>query len=113
MRQRTNDYLYHEFLEAHNQPLYFHQLDEQLETAGLQYLGEADVHLMMASTMPREVEEVLRRLATDLVHLQQYLDFLRNMPFRQSLLCHRETSLDRTRRPDVVRSVRIASTARP
>jgi methyltransferase-like protein len=34
--------------------------------------------------LPREVESVLHGL----IHLEQYMDFLRNRMFRQTLICH-------------------------
>jgi SAM-dependent methyltransferase/methyltransferase-like protein len=113
LRRRRDDYLYHEFLEEFNEPIYFHQFAERAQAKALQYLGEADLPLMMATTFPPEVEGVLRRLSTDLIRLQQHLDFLRNTGFRQSLLCHQHQRLDRTRRPEVVAPFYVAANAQP
>src|SRR5262249_24328118 len=49
----------------------------------------------------------------DVIHLQQYLDFLRNTQFRQSILCRREAAVDATRRPDRLAALHVASPVRP
>jgi methyltransferase-like protein len=69
--------------------------------------------MMTVGTVAPKVEQVLRQLAADLIHLQQYLDFLRNTQFRQSLLCHDGIALDRTRRPENLTAFQVASPARP
>jgi len=38
--------------------------------------------------MPPEVESVLPMLSSDIIPLEQYMDFLRNRMFRQTLICH-------------------------
>lgn len=113
LERKTDSYLFHEFLEQENEPVYFHQFVERAGAKRLQYLGEADVRLMVAAGLPPEVEGVLRHLATDLVRLQQYLDFLRNTGFRQSLFCHPHVKLDRSRRLDCLKALSVASPARP
>jgi methyltransferase-like protein/SAM-dependent methyltransferase len=113
LRQREDWYFFHEFLEEVNEPIYFHQFAERAASRGLQYLGEADVTMMTVGTVPPKVEQVLRQLASDLIHLQQYLDFLRNTQFRQSLLCHDGIVLDRMRRPENLTAFQVASPARP
>jgi methyltransferase-like protein/SAM-dependent methyltransferase len=113
LRQREDWYFFHEFLEEVNEPIYFHQFAERAAAHGLQYLGEADVTMMTVGTVAPKVEQVLRQLAADLIHLQQYLDFLRNTQFRQSLLCHEGIALDRQRRPENLTAFQVASPARP
>jgi methyltransferase-like protein/SAM-dependent methyltransferase len=113
LRQRADWYFFHEFLEEVNEPIYFHQFAERAAARGLQYLGEADVTMMTVGTVAPKVDQVLRQLASDLIHLQQYLDFLRNTQFRQSLLCHDGIVLDRMRRPEHIPAFQVASPARP
>jgi methyltransferase-like protein/ubiquinone/menaquinone biosynthesis C-methylase UbiE len=113
IQRKSDDYLFHEFLEAINDPIYFYQFAQRADEKGLQYLGEANIHVMLATHWPPHVESVLRRLSVDLIHLQQYLDFLRNTPFRQSLLCHDTVELNRGRRPDCLERLYVASPAKP
>ena len=43
---------------------------------------------MLTSHFPAPVAETLERISPDLLHLEQYMDFVRNRQFRQTLLCH-------------------------
>jgi methyltransferase-like protein/SAM-dependent methyltransferase len=113
LRGRSDSYLLHDHLEEFNEPIYFHQFADRAAAKGLQYLGEAEVISMVVTNVPPEVDQVLRQLSVDVVHLQQYLDFLRNTQFRQSLLCHDKVTLDRARRPERLAAFRVASRARP
>jgi methyltransferase-like protein len=88
LRHASDSYLYHEHLEQTNAPVYFHQFVVRAESAGLQYLAEADVSDMLSSVFEPSVAQTLERISPDLVHLEQYMDFVRNRQFRQTLLCH-------------------------
>ena len=82
-----DSYLFHEHLEQTNTPLYFHQFVERAERAGLQYLSEASVSDMLTSRFPESVAATLERISPDILHLEQYMDFVRNRLFRQTLQC--------------------------
>jgi SAM-dependent methyltransferase len=98
--QRTGpDYLFHEHLEEVNTPLYFHELIERAHAEGLQYLGDADVHTMLTRGLAPAVAETLGRISPDIIRLEQYLDFVHNRQFRNTLLCHREVTLQRALGP--------------
>jgi cyclopropane fatty-acyl-phospholipid synthase-like methyltransferase/methyltransferase-like protein len=101
-------YLYHEFLEEVNCPLYFHQFMEQAAANGLQYLGEAWFHTRL-DNLPRKVRETIENISASLIDLEQYLDFLRARTFRRTLLCHRQIAL--TRRPDAERVLGMSVSA--
>jgi hypothetical protein len=67
---------------------------------------------MQEAAFPAEVVEALRALAQgDRIRHQQYLDFLKCRRFRQTLLCHRGTSLDAQPDPDRVRRLWASSPA--
>ncbi len=106
-------YLLHEHLEEFNEPLYFHQFIDRAAAKNLQYLGEAQVTAMFAGRLGPEVEATLRRISPDLVQMEQYMDFLRNRMFRQTLLCHDNVKLDYVLRPEAVQKMWIASQAKP
>lgn len=89
LRKRTDSYLYHEHLEECNEPVYFHQFVERARAKGLEYLGEADINVMVPSNFRPEIEAVLQRLSSDTVQIEQYMDFVRNRTFRETLLCHK------------------------
>jgi methyltransferase-like protein/SAM-dependent methyltransferase len=89
LRQHSDSYLFHEHLEEHNEPFYFLQFCERLAGHGLRYLGEAEFQSMVAgTTFPPEVRQELDELAPQLIEKEQYMDFLRNRSFRQTLICH-------------------------
>ena len=112
--QATPDtYLLHEHLEDFNEPLYFHQFAGRAAAKSLQYLAEAQLSAMLASRLGAQAEKTLRAISPDLLHMEQYMDFLRNRMFRQTLLCHVDVKLDYALRPEAVMEFRIASPARP
>jgi methyltransferase-like protein len=109
----ADSYLLHEHLEDVNEPLYFHQFMDRAGVHGLQYLGEAQLSAMVAATFGAEAEQTLRKISPDLLHMEQYMDFLRNRMFRQTLLCQAAVQLDRALRPQAVRDFYISSCAKP
>jgi methyltransferase-like protein/SAM-dependent methyltransferase len=104
-----DSYVFHEHLEATNQPLYFHQFMDRAERAGLQYLSEAALTEMLTSHFPPAVATTLERISPDLLHLEQYMDFVRNRQFRQTLLCHEARQPVRSLTPDVMLGQMISS----
>ena len=106
-------YLLHEHLEEFNEPLYFHQFAQRAAACGLQYLGETQVGTMVAGRLGADTEKTLRQISPDLLHMEQYMDFLRNRMFRQTLLCHAEVRLERALRPEAVMRFHVSSSAKP
>jgi len=88
LRGKPDDYLLHEHLEEFNDPVYFYQFIKSATAHGLAYLGEAVMGAMTTEAFPQKVREALHRVAQDQVQREQYMDFLRNRMFRQTLLCH-------------------------
>lgn len=113
LRQLPDSYLLHDHLEEVNDPVYFHQFAEHAAAKGLQFLGEGQVGSMFVNQFAPEVANTLRQLAPTILHLEQYLDFLRNRAFRQTLLCHAGIPLNWTIAPAVVAKLAVASPARP
>ncbi len=112
--KRSGDpYIFHEHLEDKNSPVYFHQFIDRAEKHGLQYLAEAEFSSMLTSGFPKEIGETLEGISKDLIAAEQYMDFLRNRLFRQTILCHSELSLERTLVADNLEGLLIASRAAP
>ncbi|MDX1655123.1 MAG: class I SAM-dependent methyltransferase [Candidatus Competibacteraceae bacterium] len=112
LRQQPDHYLFHEHLEENNEPLYFYQFAERAAKHRLQYLAEADFSSMLASNFSPQVAETLRRVAPDIVRMEQYMDFLRNRTFRQTLLVRQEVRLQRDLNAHSVMAFQVASPAR-
>jgi methyltransferase-like protein/2-polyprenyl-3-methyl-5-hydroxy-6-metoxy-1,4-benzoquinol methylase len=82
-------YLFHEHLEECNEPIYFMDFCGRLAAHGLRYVGESEFRVMVASTsFPLEVQRRLHEVAPSFLEMEQYMDFLRNRMFRQTLICH-------------------------
>jgi cyclopropane fatty-acyl-phospholipid synthase-like methyltransferase len=107
-----DDYVFHEHLEAVNQPVYFHQFAAHAAAHGLQYLWEAYVGELGSDLRP-EVIRAVAALAPDLIAQQQYVDFLTDRLFRSSLLCHAGVVLDRTIPPGRMTAFRVVGVAVP
>ncbi|HKB02450.1 MAG TPA: class I SAM-dependent methyltransferase [Gemmataceae bacterium] len=113
LRTVPDHYLFHEYLEEENHPVYFHEFNAQAEGHGLQYLGESSFLEMLTDHLAPGVANTLRLLAPDLVQTEQYLDFLRNRRFRQTLLCRQGVSLHRAPAPERLERLYVASGFRP
>jgi methyltransferase-like protein/SAM-dependent methyltransferase len=94
--QVEDAFLLHDELAGVNEPLYFYQFAERAEAHGLKYMAEADFRIMLASSFPDETAKALRKVAKSTIALEQYMDFLRNRTFRQTLLCHQDVRLSAT-----------------
>jgi SAM-dependent methyltransferase len=104
-------YLFHEHLEPDNRPLYFHEFAERVAAAELQYLGDADPPTMGHFNFPEDVQQVLHKLSNNVVQAEQYMDFLRNRTFRQSLLVKPDVHHSRSLTPASLQRLRVASSA--
>jgi methyltransferase-like protein/cyclopropane fatty-acyl-phospholipid synthase-like methyltransferase len=113
LRHQADHYLYHEHLEENNDPLYFHQFAERAKSRGLKYLGEARVGTMVTGNFGPDIEKTLRILATDQIQAEQYMDFLRNRMFRESLLCRDSVQPNWAVNPECLRVLHVASAAKP
>jgi methyltransferase-like protein/SAM-dependent methyltransferase len=104
-----DSYVFHEHLERTNLPVYFHDFIARASEFGLQFLSEAAVSEMLTTHFPAHVAETLERISPDLVHLEQYMDFIRNRQFRQTLLCHASQRPVRALSADVLRGLLVSS----
>jgi hypothetical protein len=111
LARSPDSYIFHEHLERTNLPTYFHQFMDRAERVGLQFLSEAVVSEMLTSNFAPPVAETIERISPDLLHLEQYMDFVRNRQFRQTLLCHDECRPRRSLGPDVLNGLLMSSPA--
>ena len=84
-------YLYHEYLAEVNEPCLFTNFLDRAERHGLTYVCDTDLHTLFPSTLGAEVEAALGGIE-DGIEQEQYLDFVRNRNFRQTLLCRAEAT---------------------
>ena len=112
IKNQADHYLYHEHLEEVNDPVYFHQFVEMAGKHGLRYLGESRIGTMITANFGPDVEKALKLLATDQVHTEQYMDFLRNRMFRESLLVQAGNAPNWTIDPNCMTRLHVASGSR-
>lgn len=111
---KVNDsYIFHEHLEEHNDPIYFFEFHERLAKHDLRFLGEADFRMMVHENLPPEVREGLAKVAPNLIQMEQYLDFLSNRMFRQSLVCHESHRPTYNLTPERIVGFHVASSLKP
>ena len=104
---------FHDDLSSINQPFYFHEFMAGATANGLQFLAEADVGDNRPEQYPPQVEAVLAGLdPSDIVAREQYLDFLKNRAFRQTLLCRGAVRLERDIAPERACGMRVAGEIR-
>jgi methyltransferase-like protein/2-polyprenyl-3-methyl-5-hydroxy-6-metoxy-1,4-benzoquinol methylase len=113
LQRHVDEYLFHEHLEANNDPVFFHEFVNRARRHGFQYLGEAEVATMWTGHMPSHLTAKLEGLSKDLTQMEQYMDFLRGRTFRQTLLCRETQSIDREMRPATLSKLYISSDLRP
>lgn len=113
LSERSLEALYHDELAEVFTPLYFHQFMEQARRHDLQFLSEADFIDMVPRGMTPKAVEVLDKIGGDIVLREQYLDFMRGRHFRKTLLCHADVPLNRTLKPEGVRSFYVSTFAKP
>ncbi|WP_432730666.1 methyltransferase regulatory domain-containing protein [Variovorax sp. W6] len=87
VRNANSSYLLHEFLEPCNAPCYFKEFVARAEARGLAYLCDAEPSTMFVQNYGEKVRDpLLRECGGSQVLMEQYLDFLVNRTFRQTLL---------------------------
>ena len=103
VRNAQDSYFLHDHLEELNDPIYFHQFAERAASHGMQFLGEAEFSVMLSSNFGTQVHETLSRISNEIVRTEQYMDFVRNRAFRQTLLCRQGVVLNRNLKPQTLR----------
>jgi methyltransferase-like protein len=93
LRSVHPSYLLFEYLAEHNRAFLFSDFFAHAEAAGLRYLCDTDLRTLFPSTYGADVEGSLEPIE-DGVELEQWLDFVTNRNFRQSVLCRSDTALD-------------------
>jgi methyltransferase-like protein/SAM-dependent methyltransferase len=112
MKNQSDQYLYHEQLEEVNDPVYFHTFVEGAGEHGLRYLGESRITTMVTGNFGADVQKTISQLSTDQVQTEQYLDFVRNRMFRETLLVRAEQTPNWAITPERLYGLHVASGAK-
>jgi methyltransferase-like protein len=111
-----DSYLLHDELERFNSPCYFYEMLGRARAHGLAFLAEARPEAMFPGNFGPKVEEHLREKCGGVqVLVEQYIDFVVNRTFRESLLIHAEREPQIRYDPDRsrVRDLHIAAWVPP
>lgn len=100
-------YFLHDFLGEINEPCYFHEFVGRAMGHGLQYLGESSFSSMLVNNLPEKAAATLQNLSKNIIATEQYMDFLRNRPFRQTLLCRQDVRLVRNVDPTALKDLAL------
>jgi len=96
LKVRHDDLIWHDMLAAINNPFYFNEFIETIKKEELQYLADADFHSMIPNGFSPAALALLQSANTDdVIVLEQYMDFVRNRSFRETLVCHASIPLNR------------------
>ena len=113
IKNQADHYLYHEHLEVVNDPVYFHQFVEMARKHKLRYLGEARLSTMVTKNFGAQIDETLKRVSQDQIQTEQYMDFIRNRTFRETLLVPQESAPNWTIEPACLEALHVASSGKP
>lgn len=106
-------YITHEVLADDDHPVWFADLVADAAAHGLRYVADAEPHAPTGlAAAPDAARRALAAVA-DPIEREQLGDCLLNRAFRRSLLCRAERSPTPAPSHDAVRSLVVASTARP
>lgn len=93
----------HDEIAVINHPVYFHQFAEHIDQHDLQYVSEASLSKVMPTNLPDDVSKEVLAMSGDIIEMEQYMDFLYNRTFRQTLVCHKEREVNRMLSPTAER----------
>lgn len=110
LREQPDHYLYHEYLELENHPLYFHEMADRLARHGLAHLAEATLEPEEGDGLSEEAIARLNRQSVDRIDRAQRMDFLKRRAFRQLLVVHDHMKTGDVPLPERVADLWLAST---
>jgi hypothetical protein len=104
--------LLHSALGQINAPVFFHEFMDHAAAQGLQYVAEAIPCTTAIETFPPNVRQMIQGSSKTGLALEQMIDVLRKRALRKCVLSHAGVPLDRSKNPQRLRGLYIASPAR-
>jgi SAM-dependent methyltransferase len=111
MLARPRWVVFHDELAEVNTPVYFHEFVAHAGAHELRFLAEAHLADSQLHDLPPDVADELAALPGDAVVREQYIDFVVNRLFRQTLLCRAERDVRRELRPSALHGLWVAAAA--
>ncbi|MBS6009055.1 MAG: methyltransferase regulatory domain-containing protein [Haemophilus parahaemolyticus] len=89
IQDKDDSYIAHEYLETYNHPFYLNEFVDEVCKHQLAYIGDTDFQLSFTSWMQQHLRDMIIQLTgDDYVAREQCIDYLYDVAFRRSLLCH-------------------------
>lgn len=102
MLEKQDDcYILHDHLEDNNNPVYLTEFCEMAGEYDLQYVSDVNPHESYIGLFDAKVQKALQNQPSVEV-MEQYVDFLTNRRFRQTVLCHKDVQVNREIKPEVM-----------
>ena len=112
LTESVDTYLFHEFMEVENNPLYFHEFVKLLDRESLRYVGDVGFDCFDCKKLSPELHESLLAHATDHLDFEQQADFVRGRRFRRALIGQRECEPQRPIDANRLTSLWLSSAAK-
>jgi hypothetical protein len=112
MLARPRWVVFHDELAEVNTPVYFHEFVAHARGHGLEFLAESHLADSQLHDLPDDVATELARLPDDVVMREQYIDFVANRLFRQTLLVRADAPVRRTLQAEALQRLWVAAPAR-
>jgi len=103
----------HDLLEAEYDAITFSEFTERAGQHRLQYLADAKFATMLPRNFGSETFEKLKSFSRNVIDVEQYMDFLRNRTYRETLLCHNNIRIERNIAPEKISGLYVASSLKP
>lgn len=92
LKKHNSSYIYHEYLEEINEPVFFHQFME-IASKQLQYIGDVSFLRQSLDNYPQHISNKIKHYAKTTIEEEQYIDFIYGQKFRRNMLCHKNITL--------------------
>ena len=112
MLARPRWVVFHDELAEVNTPVYFHEFVAHARGHGLDFLAESHLADSQLHDLPADVAAELGQLPDDVVLREQYIDFIANRLFRQTLLVRADAPVRRTLETARLQHLSVAAPAR-
>lgn len=113
LRGKSDAYVFHEYLEEFNKPVYFHEFDAHVRRHGLRVLADAQPTTWPVAQTASVREAISGLAGDDSVGREQYLDFLVDRAFRRSLVVHETARVNASKAAEALESLRLRVSCRP
>ncbi len=108
LKTQTSSYIYHEYLEDYNAPLYLTEFIKQIEADEMQYVSDAYLPIDVPVLLGKARFAYLKNIKPRIKQLQA-MDFMINQRFRRSLICHQQAALQESFSPQDMMKVAYRS----